>query len=69
MCGICGENCPVSAIVIVEAPMIKKDCIYCYNCARLCPELAITADLTNIHDFIRQRALFIKESTAAQIYL
>ena len=69
MCGICSDNCPVNAIEVMDTPIISNLCIYCYNCVRLCPEMAITADLNPIHDFIRQRATIIKESTTTQTYL
>lgn len=68
-CGICVDNCPVDAINLVDALTINDLCIHCFNCVRLCPESAITADLEPIHDFIRQRSARIKESLKTKIFL
>ena len=44
-CHVCEENCPVKGIdVEVEPPRIQQPCIYCWNCAKICPSLAIEAD-------------------------
>jgi len=68
VCGICRDNCPVGAITLSNAPHMTDLCIHCFNCVRLCPESAITADLKSIHAFIRQRASLIEESTKTQIF-
>ena len=69
LCGICGENCPVGAIVLSDTLQFSDACIHCFNCVRLCPESAITADLKPIHAFIRQRAGSINESTRTQVFI
>jgi uncharacterized Fe-S center protein len=44
-CQECVENCPVGGIdVEADPPRIQAPCIYCWYCAKICPELAIEAD-------------------------
>jgi NAD-dependent dihydropyrimidine dehydrogenase PreA subunit len=44
-CGLCVENCPMSAIGLSSYPIInEKDCIACYQCHRICPTGAIECD-------------------------
>jgi Fe-S-cluster-containing hydrogenase component 2 len=45
LCGICAENCPVSAITLDDMPVFDKSCIGCWGCFNICPRAAI---LTNI---------------------
>ncbi|MBN1104228.1 MAG: EFR1 family ferrodoxin [Deltaproteobacteria bacterium] len=45
-CGVCVENCPVNAIELTPYPEFGPSCICCFNCVRLCPEQALTADLS-----------------------
>jgi len=59
-CGLCAKQCPVGVIELskgVEAgaeggyPVVKRGCIYCTMCERVCPEEAIQCDWR----FIMQR--------------
>lgn len=44
-CGECVEACPVDGIdPEADPPRIQDPCVYCYHCAKICPEVAITAD-------------------------
>lgn len=48
-CGDCEEGCPVAGIDIwTEPPRIQDPCIYCWNCAKICPNCAIEADWTGL---------------------
>jgi len=69
LCGICAENCPVTAIHLDEAPVIDRKCIHCFNCVRLCPEAAIVADLQQVFDHLRGRSEKIKERPCTQIFI
>jgi uncharacterized protein (DUF362 family)/NAD-dependent dihydropyrimidine dehydrogenase PreA subunit len=42
-CGTCVENCPVSALTLIEGlPVVDKDkCIICFCCQETCPEKAM----------------------------
>ena len=41
-CGACAENCPVSAIEVVNYPTFDyNQCISCYCCYEICPEGAL----------------------------
>jgi len=43
-CGICAKVCPVSAITMVDGPVINdKLCIQCFCCMELCPNGAMRA--------------------------
>ncbi len=68
LCGICAENCPVTAIHLSEAAEIGPACIHCFNCVRLCPETAIVADLHPVFDHIRARAEKVNEPPCTRIF-
>lgn len=48
-CGDCEESCPVEGIDIsTEPPRIQDPCIFCWNCAKICPNCAIETDWTGL---------------------
>jgi uncharacterized protein (DUF362 family)/Pyruvate/2-oxoacid:ferredoxin oxidoreductase delta subunit len=41
-CGVCAEQCPVSALEMEGVPSVVADgCIACFCCQEICPQLAI----------------------------
>ncbi|MBN2705150.1 MAG: ferredoxin family protein [Deltaproteobacteria bacterium] len=68
-CGVCVENCPVAAVSLEPLPVYGESCILCFNCMRLCPEAAIRADLTAIHQRVRERAEKYSESPLSEIFM
>ncbi len=45
LCNECIDYCPAGGIdVESDPPRIQNPCIYCFQCAMICPELAIGAD-------------------------
>lgn len=45
LCHECERGCPVDGIdVEAEPPRIQQPCIFCWNCAKICPTLAIEAN-------------------------
>jgi ferredoxin len=67
-CGICVDNCPVGAIRLDPYPVIEPSCIHCLNCIRLCPEEAITADLSANFARIRKQKERIQEPFETRIF-
>jgi formate hydrogenlyase subunit 6/NADH:ubiquinone oxidoreductase subunit I len=67
-CGLCAETCPVEAVTLSPYPEFGPNCIHCYNCVRLCPEQAIAADLSQVHQRIRARAVQMGENPLSQIF-
>ncbi len=67
-CGMCVDSCPVLAVSLDPLPEFGKDCIYCYNCARACPEQAILVDLSVLVERIRTRSEKIAEKPPTQIF-
>jgi len=61
-CGECEEGCPVGGIEIsADPPRIQDPCIFCWNCAKICPTCAIEADWTALEGIVRnQYAKYIK---------
>jgi len=48
-CGECQDACPVNGIDIeAEPPNIQDPCIYCWNCAKICPTCSIETDWTGM---------------------
>lgn len=44
-CGECQDACPVGGIDIEKSPPRMQDpCIYCWNCAKICPTCSIETD-------------------------
>ena len=68
LCGYCRDNCPASAIELNPLPVFLPDCFICYNCVRLCPEKAISADLDPVYERIRSRATHYAETPDTEIF-
>jgi len=48
-CGECRDACPVNGIDIeADPPRIQAPCIYCWNCAKICPTCSIEADWSKL---------------------
>jgi len=48
-CGDCVDACPVDGIDIeADPPRIQEPCIYCWNCAKICPTCSIEADWSGL---------------------
>ena len=67
-CKVCAEVCPTDSVTLVPYPVFGKECVYCFNCMRSCPEGAIIADLAEVWQRIRDRAAFFKERPQTQIF-
>jgi ferredoxin len=67
-CGLCVENCPVHAVELTPYPEFGPSCIYCFNCVRLCPEQALTADLSANMERIRTMAERFREPEGTRIF-
>jgi ferredoxin len=67
-CGLCVENCPVHAVELTPYPEFGPACIYCFNCVRLCPEQALTADLSANMKRIRTMAERFREPEGTRIF-
>jgi len=68
-CGLCLEQCPVEAISLSPYPRFSPSCICCFNCVRLCPEGAITADLSTVFDRFRNRSREFNEQPSTEIFV
>jgi ferredoxin len=70
-CGICVENCPVSAITLNPLPVFTTSCFDCFNCIRLCPEDALSPPMAmgKIEAMIRDRVSTINEQPLTRIFL
>jgi ferredoxin len=67
-CGICRDECPVTAIVLDPLPRFLDHCFLCFNCVRFCPEEAIEVNLEPIYDHIRERAATYGEKPPTLIF-
>lgn len=45
-CGVCEENCPMSAIRLDPYPVFSRKCTACWRCVNLCPEDCITTTVS-----------------------
>jgi ferredoxin/flavodoxin len=68
-CQICQEICPVDAIALTPYPEFGHDCVFCFSCMKQCPEKAIKADLSEIWQRIKDRAVFFSEHPHSQLFL
>ena len=68
-CGVCVDQCPVAALTLEPYPVYADNCILCFNCMRCCPEKAIEADLTAIHERVRERAENYKEDPLSKVFI
>ena len=70
-CGICEEECPVDAVALEPYPEFNQNCIDCFNCIRLCPEIAIASSVSmdQIADHIRNRVRTINEKPLTQVFM
>ena len=61
-CGICVEECPVTAIVMKEdvAAISDADCIRCGHCHDICPQDAVRHDSERIPHLIEANIDWVK---------
>jgi len=67
-CLVCSEVCPADAVTFTPYPEFGDGCVFCLNCMRKCPELAINSDLSEIWQRIKDRAAFFSERPYSQIF-
>ncbi|MGA9178313.1 MAG: ferredoxin family protein, partial [Desulfobacterales bacterium] len=68
-CQVCSDVCPADAVTFTPYPEFGDGCVFCFNCMKKCPEQAITADLSEIRQRIKERAAFFSERPYSQIFL
>ena len=68
-CQVCSDVCPANAVTFTPYPEFGDDCVFCLSCMKKCPEQAITADLSEIWQRIKDRAAFFSERPYSQIIL
>jgi ferredoxin/flavodoxin len=68
-CQICEEVCPTDALALTPYPEFGHGCVFCFSCMKQCPEKAIKADLSEIWQRIKDRAVFFSEHPHSQIFL
>ncbi|MGM0381095.1 MAG: EFR1 family ferrodoxin [bacterium] len=68
-CRICLENCPVNAIEFTPYPEFQKNCIYCFNCVRVCPEEALKVPTEKMVAMLRKKAEESPEPKQSRIFL
>ncbi|MCK5681023.1 EFR1 family ferrodoxin [bacterium] len=68
-CGVCVKQCPVAALTLKPYPVYTEHCILCFNCMRWCPENAISADLSAIHERVLERAENYQEKPRSEIFI
>jgi len=48
-CGECEDACPIGGIDISsDPPRVQDPCIYCWNCAKICPTCSIETDWSGL---------------------
>lgn len=67
-CGVCVDRCPVGALALKPYPVYADHCILCFNCMRWCPENAISADLSAIHERVLERAENYQEEPLSEMF-
>ena len=67
-CQVFSEVCPADAVNFTPYPEFGNSCVFCFNCMRKCPELAINADFSEIWQRIKDRAVFFSERPYTQIF-
>lgn len=68
-CAVCMELCPARAIRLTPYPTISSECFFCFNCVRHCPEGALSADLSQVEERIRDRAEKYAERPLSQVFV
>jgi len=68
-CGVCEEACPSGALTCAPYPKFDSSCFFCFNCVRLCPEMAIQADMSPAEERIRERAQTLAERPFSKVFL
>lgn len=68
-CQVCSDVCPADAVTFTPYPEFGDGCVFCLNCLKKCPELAIHADLSDIWQRIKDRAAFFSEKPYSQIII
>jgi ferredoxin len=67
-CQVCSDVCPTDSVFFTPYPEFGDRCIFCFNCMKKCPEQAINADLSEIWQRIKDRAMFFSERPYSQIF-
>ena len=67
-CQVCSDVCPADAVTFTPYPEFGNDCVFCFNCLKKCPEYAISADLSEILQRIKDRAAFFSERPYTQVF-
>ena len=65
-CGLCIEECPVEAIVMIElkAEIDEEKCIRCGTCHDVCPQEASRHDSERIPEEIEENIVWVKSLLA-----
>jgi len=67
-CGVCMTTCPAHAITFDSYPKFASNCIFCYNCLRLCPENAFQSDFSIVEKHLKNMPP-ATESPLSQIFI
>jgi ferredoxin/flavodoxin len=67
-CLVCSDVCPTDSVLFAPYPEFGDRCVFCFNCMKKCPEQAINADLSEIWQRIKDRAMFFSERPYSQIF-
>ena len=68
-CGVCADVCPTQCVSFQPYPEFGENCVYCYNCVRLCPENAIECDFSPLEQRIRDRSRSIAETPPSHVFI
>jgi ferredoxin/flavodoxin len=68
-CGKCGDVCPVRAMTCSPYPEVGDNCIFCFNCVRLCEEQAFKIDLLPFGERLRSMAAENNEHPLSKIFV
>jgi ferredoxin/flavodoxin len=68
-CGMCEDVCPVKAMTCSPYPEVGDNCIFCFNCVRLCEEQAFKIDLSPFGERLRSMAKENNEQPLSEIFV